>query len=107
MYIHAEKYKNFKAPRKASEAAKKYIKGEIGLDELFTAKHAAYAANAAYAAYAADAYAADADDAADDAAAYAADDAAAYAANAADDADDYKTKLLNILRNKIKTPILE
>src|SRR5436190_1388720 len=78
--IYESRHQNNKAPRKAIEAVKKYIKGEIGLDEFLTARHAAYAAYADAAYAAAAAYAAY-DDAADAAyaAAYA---AAAYAAAA-------------------------
>ncbi len=100
--IYEEKYQNNKAPRKAIEAAKKYLRGELGFDELLIARQAAAAAyaaadanaddaaaDAAYAAYAA------ADDAADDDAAY-----AAYAADAA--AAAYKIKLLKILLSKVQ-----
>jgi hypothetical protein len=119
--IYEEKYQNNKAPRNAIEAAKKYIKGEITLDELVIARSAADAADAAAdAAYAA-AYADAADAAAAaayaaDAAAYAAADAAyaaadaAYAAAAAAAADAdadaaYKTKLLNILKAKVAVAV--
>lgn len=66
--IYERKYPNNKAPREAIQAAKDYLAGVIGTDELIRKR----SADAAYAA--ADAYAADA----------AADAAAAYAAYAAD-----------------------
>jgi hypothetical protein len=89
--IYEKKYPDNKAPREAIQAAKDYLAGTIGIDELNIKRRAAYAAAyadayaaaadaaAAYAAYA-DAYAAAAY-----AAAYAADAAyaAAYAADAA------------------------
>ena len=79
LHIFETKYPDDKRPRKAIEAAKAYVTGDINREELREACRAAYAAadaayaaaDAAYAAYAA-------------AAAYAADDAAADAAYAAD-----------------------
>jgi hypothetical protein len=106
--IYEEKYPDNVAPRKAIEAAQKYLNNEISLGDLKEyrkkAAYAAYAAAAdaaaayAYAdatAYAYAAYAAAADDAAAyayAAYAYAAYAAAAYAAAAAD--AGYKNKLL-------------
>ena len=89
--IYENKYPSNDDPRKAIEAAEKYLKNEITLQELNIFRKAAYAAydaaDAYYAAYAAAAayyaaYAAYAADAADD----------AYAA--ADDDITYKDKLL-------------
>jgi hypothetical protein len=83
--IFEKKYPDDKRPRKAIDAAKKWLKNRT--DENAAAADAAAAAYAAYAAYAADdaaayaaAYAAYAADAAAAYAAYAADAAAAYAA---------------------------
>ena len=92
LHIFEMKHPDDKRPRKAIEAAKAYLKGDINRDELREARVAAAAADAAADAAAADAAAADA--AAADAAAYAADaaaaddaaDAAAAAYAAADDA---------------------
>jgi len=88
--IYENKYPSNDDPRKAIEAAEKYLKNEITLQELNifrkAAAYAAYAAAAAAAAY----------DAADAAAyaAYAAYDAADAADAAADDDITYKDKLL-------------
>jgi len=88
--IYENKYPSNDDPRKAIEAAEKYLKNEITLQELNifrkAAAYAAYAAAAAAAAY----------DAADAAAyaAYAAYDAAYAAYAAADDDITYKDKLL-------------
>jgi hypothetical protein len=119
LVIYENKYPNDDRPRKAIEAAKKYLNNEISIKKLKLARSAAYAA-AAYAAdaYAADAYAYAADAA--DAAAYAAADAAYAAADAADAdaayaydaayaaayaaaaaADDYQQLLLDFLINYI------
>jgi len=97
--IFEDKYPEDNRPRKAIEAARLYLAGEIGIEELEAAAGAAARA-AAYAARAA-AYAGDAARAAAYAAAYAGDAAraAAYAAGAA---DAYKTKLTNILTNFIE-----
>ena len=71
--IYENKYPSNDDPRKAIEAAEKYLKNEITLQELNIFRKAAAAAAAAYAAYAA---------------------AAADAADAADDDITYKDKLL-------------
>jgi len=87
--IYEDKYPENKAPREAIEAAKAYLKKEIGFDDLMikrrAAAYAAAAADAADAAYAA--YAAAAADAAYAAADAAYADAAYAAADAADAAD--------------------
>ena len=79
LHIFESKRPGDDRPRKAIEAARKFVAGEITREQMQQARTAAYAADA----YAADAYAADADDdaayAAAAAAAYA-DDDAAYAA---------------------------
>jgi len=101
--IFEDKYPEDNRPRKAIEAARLYLAGEIGIEELEAAAGAAAraAAYAAGAAARAAAYAGDAARAAAYAAAYAGDAAraAAYAAGAA---DAYKTKLTNILTNFIE-----
>jgi hypothetical protein len=85
LVIYENKYPGNKAPRQAIEAAKAYLKGTIGINELRDKRQLAYAAAAAdAAAYAADAAAYAADAAAYAYAAAAADAAAADAAYAAD-----------------------
>lgn len=80
--IYESKYPGNDAPRKAIEAAQKYLANEIGIDELIEARRAA--AYAAYTAAIADS-------------AYAAH-AAAYAYAAADGKVSYKSLLLEFFK---------
>lgn len=92
LHIYEDKYPNDDRPRKAIQAAKDYLKGNISIDDLIDARRAAYsaaaaayddaAAAAAYAAYSA----------------YSAYSAAAYAAY-----DALQQTLLNTLKDFIKT----
>jgi hypothetical protein len=100
--IYEHKYPDNDAPRKAIEAAQKYLKSEITLEELKVFRKNAYAAAAA----AADAAYADAADAAYAAAAYAAADTAAaadvYTDTADADAYEYKDKLLSFFKEFVR-----
>jgi hypothetical protein len=110
LHVYEDKHPEDDRPRKAIEAAKAYLAGAIGVDELRERRAAAdaaaddgsYAAAPTAAATAA-ADAADAAAAAYDTAAAAYD--AAYAADAAAAATDLKETLLNFLKEFCTTPV--